>query len=94
MHPLKFRPNFWIGCARRVSDLLFWKRFDLDRKNEKVTAIVLSSEAMNEAYTERVYKELKTVKLGQNTSKWATALGYEAGDEVDLEAKKSLPEEV
>jgi hypothetical protein len=92
MHPLKFRPNFWVGCSRRVSDLLFWKREDMERENAKVTTLVKMSDALNDEYVKRVYEKLRMVNLGQTSSRWAANKGYEAGDKVDLNVKKRLGE--
>jgi len=90
MHPLKFRPNFWVGCSKRVAHLLFWKREDMERENAKVTALVKMSDALNDEYIERVYEDLRTVRVGQTSSRWAASQGYEAGDRVDLNPKKRL----
>jgi hypothetical protein len=92
MHPLKFRPSFWNGCARRVADLLFWKRADAEAANVKVTALAKNADALNEEYMKAEYPKLKYVTVGVSTSKWAEAKGFEAGDNIDLVAKKKLEE--
>jgi hypothetical protein len=92
VHPLRFRPNFWLGCAERVASLLFWKRDDMERENAKVTALVRTTDLANREYMERAFSDITYIDLTDGTDEWSKAVGYAAGDKIDLDPKKRLTE--